>query len=120
MNEKTLEKRDNAHGIRLGPWEHWANILIARVSYLRIPDNSPELSFPIIRMVIQGWPKLDPMQHNKNSVYEIYLEDSEYNIRTTYGSKIGSIELAKFIADVKLLELGYKIEEPFLLGDKND
>jgi hypothetical protein len=108
--------------MKLGPWEAWTDVVAVRESDIRIPYTEfkrSRLSFPAIRMVVRGQPTLLPI-YKEDEVYEVILEDSEYGIKTNYGDNLSSIELAKFTADVKLIELGYEIEEPFLLGDKND
>lgn len=81
----------------------------------RIPSNDARRSFPAIRMIVTN-------NHGMRSDdgYEVYLEDSEYSIKTSWGEGFESFEQAKFVADLRLIELGYDIEEPFLLGDKND
>jgi hypothetical protein len=108
--------------MRLGPWKIWGRWRdwAARESDAHIPNGDLK-SFPVIRMVIKtGFDSdLDRLWGLRESetTYEICLEDTEYNIKTSYGKKIESIELAKFIADLKLIELGYDIEEPFYIGE---
>jgi hypothetical protein len=109
--------------MRLGPWKTFLVVPVSvsvsrgsifiRESDVRIPNNDAKRSFPAIRMIVsdQGHGSIVVRQ------YEISLEDCEYNIKTNYGKNIESIELAKFIADLKLIELGYDIEEPFYIGE---
>ena len=111
--------REGPYSIRLGPWEAWTDVVLVRESNTRIPSNDAKRSFPAIRMVVRGQPMLLPI-YKEDQTYEVCLEDTEYGIKTIYGNNSNSIELAKFIADLKLIELGFKIEEPFLLGDTND
>ena len=108
--------------MRLGPWKVWGRWRdwVARESDAYIP-NGDRQSFPAIRMIIKtGFDSdLERLygQCESETTYEICLEDTEYNIKTNYGKNIDSIELAKFIADLKLIELGYDIEEPFYIGE---
>jgi len=72
----------------------------------------PICNFPAIRMIVTNTDK------KANDGYEIYLEDSEYSTKVSYGKNFESLEQAKFVADIKLIELGHEIEEPFLLEVK--
>ena len=94
--------------------KEWRNLLGAGKSYVResevrIPDNSGYDSMPAIRMVVQS------LLFTQESPIKIYLVDSEYGLVTNYGIGFESFEQAKFIADVKLVELGFEIKKPFIL-----
>ncbi len=115
--------------MRLGPWKVWGRWRdwVCRESDVWIPNpkgdvyTDVESSFPAIRMIIRTEFQSDHERLygrcESETIYEIFLEDTEYNIKTNYGKNIESIELAKFIADLKLIELGYDIEEPFCIGE---
>ena len=96
---------------------------IVRESFSRIPNNNARRSFPAIKMIVTNQHSVTGISKVFNDncevpKYEIYLEDSEYSIKTSYGNSFNSLEQAKFVADLKLIELDYEIEEPFLLEAK--
>ena len=88
---------------------------IIRESTSRIPSNHAKRSLPAIRMIITNQTNF---AFKKDLKYEICLEDSEYSIKTYYGNDFSTLEQAKFVADLKLIELGYEVERPFLLEVK--
>jgi hypothetical protein len=94
--------------------KEWCNFTIdsgrsyVRESVIRIPDNGCN-SFPAVRMIVQS------LLFTQESPIKIYLVDSEYGLITNYGIGFQSFEQAKFIADVKLVELGFEIKKPFIL-----
>jgi hypothetical protein len=86
---------------------------ISRDSECFIPEFRGSRPYPAIRMVVSN------QFGGQSMLYNVYLEDSEYGIKTYYGRNLESIEQGKFIADLKLIELGYEIEEPFFLKDND-
>ena len=86
---------------------------VSRDSEAYIPRFRSFMQQPSIRMVVTN------QYGGQSMLYDVYLEDSEYGIKTYYGRNLKSLEQGKFIADLKLIELGYEIEEPFFLKDKD-
>jgi hypothetical protein len=104
--------------MRLKAWREFPHHILhpdiktaIRDGEFRIPNNNAKRSFPAIRMIVTN------LNKTLNG-YEIYLEDSEYSMKISYGKNFESLEQAKFVADIKLIELGHEIEEPFLLEVK--
>jgi hypothetical protein len=89
-----------------------------RESELHRPNGLNTRSVPSIKMVVTN-SSFPSRPNGHNDKYEVYLEDSEYNIKTSYGKNFESLEQAKFVADIKLIELDYEIEGPFLLEVKD-
>jgi hypothetical protein len=114
--------------MKLKAWRHHPYVLHPdsllkteiRESKLRRPNGLNTRSVPSVQMIVTNYcgncPKLSGVFRGPK--YEVYLEDSEYNIKTSYGKNFESLEQAKFVADIKLIELGFEIEEPFLLEVK--
>jgi len=86
-----------------------------RENVIKVPSNNARRSFPILRMVVTNQRNFAHSNGYKNLNFEIYLEDLEYNIKTSYGNNYSSLEQAKFIADLRLIDLGYRIIDPYLL-----
>ena len=89
-------------------------------------DSERQTSSPIYKTVLLfGPPGVGKGTQSNNIVDDFGLKQvstgdllrNETKLQTTLGKKIESIELAKFIADLKLIELGYDIEEPFYIGE---
>jgi len=88
---------------------------IVRCSESVIPSGKINASIPAIRMIITNQHVFPSRKEASISGrYDVYLEDCEYGIKTNYGT-FSSIEQAMFIADLKLIELGYSIDNPFYL-----
>lgn len=98
---------------------------MVRESELLIPYKDAKRSVPAIRMIVTNQYSARGMSKSlvgnyDEEIYEVYLEDTEYGLKTSYGKNFTSLEQSMFVADVKLIELGHNIEEPFLIGDKDD
>jgi hypothetical protein len=93
---------------------------IVRESENSIPSKYAKRKFPQFRLIVTNQHNF-VHTHNADVRYEVYMEDGEYNLKTSYGSGIGTLEAAKFIGDLKLIELGHEVEALFIIGDyKND
>tara|TARA_B100000029_G_C16902356_1_gene714582 strand:- start:161 stop:499 length:339 start_codon:yes stop_codon:yes gene_type:complete len=108
--------------MKLGGWKTCYNVSCdqpehsicryTRSSEERMPANSARRSWPTLQMIITNQ---NPLDHkSSDDFYHIYLADSEYG-QTYYGSGYKTVEEAKFVADLKLIEIGFEIESPFLL-----
>ena len=100
--------------MKLGSWLMLGWDGAVRESSLRIPGtwdgkrDSPSLECRVT--LVYSWECYS--LHNPRR-YEITLADMEYNIRTNYGRDFATLVQAKFVADLKLTELGFIIENPF-------
>ena len=106
--------------MELGSWLMLGYDGAVRESCLRIPDTKIKGDLGRFRLdspcsecrvtLIYSYQDYGPVNPKR---YEITLEDCEYNIRTSYGRYFTTLVQAKFVADLKLIELGYIIEKPF-------
>ena len=88
---------------------------IIRESFIRIPSGDVKRSVPMLRMIVTNQFNFVHSVKYKDLSYEIYLEDLEYNLKTSYGNNFASLEQAKFIADLKLIDLGFGVIDPYLM-----
>ena len=92
---------------------------IARDSYQEVfLPGGPTRYVPAIRMIVTNQRGIEDIIYGRiqrKESYEVYLEDLEHNFKTSYGNNYSSLEQAKFVADLRLIDLGYSIIEPYLL-----
>jgi hypothetical protein len=97
----------------------------SRDSYDRIPSNDSKRSVPSVTAVVTNQTsfikhRIKEDETKADIKYEAYIKEYEYGTKIVCGDNLDSIEQAKFITDIKLIDLGYDIEHPFLIEEKKE